>query len=352
MSFYVDEKGLAVNAGLKKHWAYISQLRKANYSHETGLMKANGMTVNEARLPAEVWRDFDRQTKTLMTSDEGSVLLNDLMPLARNVSIGKIVSEYRRFSSNELEVRTSIDGQHQKPVNHTGYDYDGVVVPVHSTQVGRVWRELEGMRSEGFDALLDDQLDATRYVNRRIIDNFVNGTPDLVYKGYAAYGIKNNPNTLALNLGATGGGLNVDLTSPTLTYAQAHGVFVAALQALQGNQNNALGNVTFYPSDAVYFNLLRVANPDSTNQETILAMLMRLPGVAGFKVTDQVVGNQFLALILSSEYLRPVVGMPVTTTPIARVTPMDDFHVLVWAASGLQVKADAEGRSGVLFASA
>ena len=80
--------------------------------------------------------------------------------------------------------------------------------------------------------------------------------------------------------------------------------------------------------------------------------LRRIPGVAGFKKSDAVSGNEFLAIILSSEYIRPVVGMPVTTTPIARVTPMDDWHVLVWTAAGLQIKADANGRTGVLYASA
>lgn len=350
MAFYVDKKGLEENPGLKKQHQFIVNARTANWEHETGLMKAAGLEVNEARIPADVWRDFDTQTKTLMLSDEGGVLLNDLMPLARNVHIGKIVSEYRRYGADELEVRSSIDGQHRKPVNHVSFDYDGAIVLVHSTQVGRVWRELEGMRSEGYDALLDDQAAATRFVRKRTVDNFVDGTPDLTYKSYQAFGIKNNPNTIALNLGAAG--LNVDLTSPTLTFAQAWDAFVAALQALQGQGNNAVGNVTFYISDAIWFNLLRIANPGTSNTETILQGLQRIPGVAGFKRTDTVTGNEFLAIILSSEYIRPVVGMPVTTTPIPRVTPMDDWHVLVWGASGLQVKADAQGRSGVLYASA
>lgn len=350
MPFYVDKKGLETNAGLRKQHAFIVNSRKANWDHETGLMRAAGLEVNDARIPSEVWRDFDNQTKQLMLSDEGGVLLNDLMPLARNVHIGKIVSEYRRYGETELEVRSSIDGQHRKPVNHTSFDYDGSLVLVHSTQVGRIWRELEGMRSEGYDALLDDQGEATRYVRRRTVDNFVNGTADLTYKGYAAYGIKDHPNTLALNLGSDNGGLNTDLTSPNTTYAAAYAVFVRALQTLQGSGNNAVGAVTFYVSEAIWFNLMRVANPNTSNTETMLTALLRTPGIAAIKQTDTVAGNEFIALILSSSYIRPIVGMPVTTTPIPRVTPMDDWHVLVWGASGLQIKADAAGRSGVLYA--
>lgn len=349
MSFFVDKKGLETNSGLKKQYGFIVNSREANYFHETDLMKRGGMEVNAARLPADVWRDFDVQTKSLMLSDEGGLLLQDLMPLARNVDIGKIVSEYRQYSAAELEVRSSIDGQHAKPVNNVGYDYDGALVLVHSTQVGRQWRELAGMQAEGYDGLVDDQAAATRYVRKRTVDNFVNGTAGLNYKGYSAFGIKTNPNTLAFDLGTAG--VNLDLTAAATTFEQAWGAFVAALQTLQGNANNAVGNVTFYVSDAIWFNLLRIANPGTNNTETILAGLMRIPGIAGFKRTDAVTGNEFLAMILSSEYIRPIVGMPVTTTPIPRVTPMDDFHVLVWGASGLQVKADAQGRAGVLYAS-
>lgn len=350
MAFYVDKKGLEANSGLKKQHQFIVNARAANWDHETALMKAAGLEVNEARIPADVWRDFDTQTKALMLSDEGGVLMNDLMPLARNVHIGKIVSEYRRYGADEMEVRRSIDGQHRKPVNHVSFDYDGALVLVHSTQVGRMWRELEGMRSEGYDALLDDQAAAVRFVRSDMADDFANGTPDLTYKGYASYGIKSHPNTIPLDLGA--GGLNVDLTSATVTYQQAYDAFVAALKAMQGSGNNAVGNVTFYLSDEIWFNLLRLRNPAGDSTETILAALMRTPGIAGFKRTDALSGNEFLGVILSSEYIRPVVGMPVTTTPIPRVTPMDDWHVLVWSASGLQVKSDAQGRSGVLYASA
>lgn len=348
MALYVDKKGLEVNAGLKKQWEFIRNAREANYRHETALMQAAGLEVNDARIPAEVWRDFDTQVKQLMLSDEGGTLLSDLMPLARNVHIGKIVSEYRRYGADELEVRSSIDGQHAKPVNHTSFDYDGALVLVHTTQVGRNWRELEGMRSEGYDALLDDQAAAVRYVRRRTVDNFVNGTEVPAFKGYSALGIKDHPNTIALDLGAAG--LNIDLTSPTLTAADAQRAIISTLQALQGEGNAAVGNVTLYVSGGIWFNLMRVANPGTSNTESLLTMLLRTPGLAGIKQTDLLSGNEMIAVILSDEYIRPIVGMPITTTPIPRVTPMDDWHVLVWGASGLQIKADGQGRSGVLYA--
>lgn len=350
MGLHISKTELATNEGLRKQHASVVQMRKANDLNEQAVAERNGLETNAARLPGSVWLDFDNTVKQLMLGEEGETLLNDLMPLARNVHIGKIVSEYRRITESELEVRSSIDGQHSKPVNHTSFDYDGALVLVHSTQVGRVWRELEGERSEGYDPLRDDQAVAVRYVRKRTVDNFVNGTADLTYKGYSAFGITNNPNTLALDLGAAG--LNIDLTSPSTTYEQFRTVFVTALQTMTGKANAAVGNVTFYISEEIWFNMMRTALPGTTNLETIADVLGRTPGIAGFKQTNVVTGNEFFAIILNSEYIRPIIGMPITTTPVPRILPMDDFHLLIWSASGLQIKSDGSGRSGVLYASA
>ena len=347
------------NSGVMAQHQYVVNMRAYNHGVEQrhaqalrdmGMLGAD-LYANAARTPADVWRDFDAQTKAVMLGDDGGMgLLLDLEPLARNVGIGKLVSEYRRGQAGDLEVRSSLDGNHAKPVNNGGYDYDGTLILVHSTQVGRQWREYAAMLAEGWDELRDDQENAVRNVRRRMIDNMINGTPNITFKGYQSYGIKSNPNTLALNLGA--GGVNVDITSASATYADIRKAFVAAMSALQGPANNATGNVTFYVSSAAWFNFMRVANDQTSTTETILDALLRIPGVAGIKKSDGVTGNEFLAIILSAEYIRPVVGMPVTNTPIQRVTPMDEWNVLVWSASGLQIKADANGRSGVLYARA
>lgn len=351
MAFYVDKKQLALHRNLAAQWGQICELRANHNQNEAAIVARGGNLLgNDARLGADAWRDFDRTVQREFLGDEGQSLLADLMPLARSLRIGAIVAEYRKVASGELEVRTSVDGQHAKPVNKGEDAYGGTLIPIHTTQVGRNWRELTGMREAGWDGLADDQENAVRFIRNRTIDNFVNGSRDLKFKGTPSYGITNNPATKALNLGA--GGLNVDLTSPTLTMEQARGVFIAALQTLQGDGNNARGDVTFYLSDAIWFNLMRIANTDVSSVETILDIIRRIPGVAAVKKTDTVTGNAFFAMILSGQYIRPLVGMPVTSTPIARVTPMDDFHVLVWGASGLEIKSDSQGRSGVLYASA
>lgn len=351
MAFFLDQAIVANSANANAQWGEVVRRRRAFRRQEDHFGQMHGPQVNAAaRIPQDVYRDFDNQTKQLMTGDEGGVILNDLLPLARSVHIGKIVSEYRQVSDATL-ARSSISGQHSKPTDKVEYDYDGTLVLIHDAAVSREWRELEAMRSEDFDAVIDDQAAAVRAVRRQVLDNFLNGAPGVLYKGQASYGIKNSPNTQAMDLGAAG--LNIDLTSAALTYAQAESVFLAVLSVLQGSANNVEMPITFYISAEIWFNLLRSGTND-TRFRNFLEALRALPGVADIKKTNganALTGNEFFAIALSSQYVQPVVAMGMTTTPMLRLTPYSDWSSLVWTAAGLQIKADAQGRSGVLYAS-
>src|SRR5690606_6692001 len=128
----------------------------------------------------------------------------------------------------------------------------------------------------------------------------------------------------------------------SLTYAEAYSVFVDILRLLPAD-------ATFYVSDEIWFNLMRI-NTATTVAETILAGIQRIPGVAAIRRAEQFTGNELAAIVLRSEFIRPVVGMPITTTPIERKTPMDKFNILVWGVSGLEIRGDSNGKSGVVYA--
>lgn len=357
MAFYFDKQIIANSKQAKSQFGEVTQRRQGFVNQENAHGAIHGQAFNAAaRIPQDVYRDFDNITKRLMTGDEGGVILNDLLPLARSVHIGKIVSEYRRVSDSGRG-QSSITGQLSKPMDHAVYDYDGTLVLIHDDSFGRTWREVEAMRSEDFDALMDDQENAVRAVRRQMVANFMTGSLDeegnaLNFKGTTSYGIKNSPNTQPLDLGA--GGLNTDLTSASITYADFEKVFVNALSVLQGSANNVETDITFYVSSEIWFNMLRKGTNDSSFS-TILEALRNVPGVADIKRTNganALTGNEFIAVALSSQYIQPVVGMGVSTTPILRTTPYDDLNYVTWGAAGLLVKADAAGRSGVLYASA
>lgn len=351
MAFYFTQSMINNSRAAKGQWEEVERRRDAFEANEEHFGAIHGMEVNAAaRIPQDVFRDFDSQTKQLMTGDEGGVILDLLMPLARSVPIGKIVSEYRQVS-DATQAQSSISGQHRKPMDKVTYDYDGALVLIHDAAFGREWRELEAMRSEDFDGLIDDQAAAVRAVRRQLVDNFLNGSPGTVYKGQESFGIKNSPNTQALDLGAAG--VNVDLTASGLTYAEAESVFIAALTVLQGAANNVEMDITFAVSADIWFNLLQRGSNEQSFR-TYLEQLRMIPGVANIvktNGTNALSGNEFIAMAASGQYIQPVVGMGMTTTPMQRLTPYADWQSLVWSAAGLQVKADAAGRSGVLYAS-
>lgn len=347
MAMFFSKQQLALNGAQMGRQRDEVQTRRlfANNQNEL-LAHMAGMQTNVGRIPQDVYRDFDSQTKTLMTGDEGGVLLDALLPLARSVDIGKIVSEYRRVSDG-LIARSSISGQHSKPVDHVSYDYDGTLVLIHDSAFGREWREYQAMQSEGFNPIVDDQAASVRAVRRKVLDNFVNGDPNAVFKGIPSYGIKNAPGTAALNLGA--GGLNVDMTSTATTFAQMQSVFLAAVTLLQGRANNVEQDIDFFVSPEIWFNLARTGTND-TRFASFLDALRVMPGVKSIRRTNVLVGNQFMGLTLDRQYIQPVVGMAMSTVPMTRQEYFSDYHWLTWMAAGIVIKRDAAGRTGVLYA--
>lgn len=351
MSFIFSKKFETGNPGLVRQWDEVQAIRHyfAVNEDQFPTLGATGgsLTVNAGRDIDSVWRDFDAQTVVLGRAPD-SVLLADLAPLARSVNIGKIVSEYRR-TNGAFSAQSSIDGQHKKPMDRGGYDFDGTLVLVHTSQIGRTWRELEGERSEGFDGLLEDQSGAMIEVQDQSSRYMINGDLSKVYKGYKGHGIKTSPNTLAVNLTTGGSGIAaVDLASAALTLEAANNFFIQAVAALR-NQF-ASGQIKFYTSSAVMQNLARIAGVAGSTR-SILSILLDNPDISGIVYDRNFTGNEIAGLILDTRYVRPIVGMPATSTPMVRQTPMDDFQVLCWTATGLQIKADSAGKSkGVLYA--
>ncbi len=346
---YFNQQWVKTNTALAAQWNSIVGLRAhydstqqgfANLTHLNDIQRAANAA---AVLPRDAWREMDSTTKAIMTSDEGGPLLADLMPLAKPVSIGKIVAEYRRVSDSG-SVQASISGQLAKQLDKGVYDYDGALVLIHDSGFGREWREVEGQRSEGFDALSDDQANAVRAVTRSLVRHFVNGVANTKFKTREALGIKTSSNVASLDL-------SVDLTAAATTYAQIETVFIAALQQQQAT-NFVKTPMTVYVSSAIWFNLLRRGTTDAAFQ-TFLQALLALPGIAAIKQindTTLLSGNEFFMIPLTTEHIQPIAGMAVSTTPIQRLHPFADFNFVTWGAAGILIKADYAGKKGVLWA--
>lgn len=355
MSLYLDKQIIANSGNAKAQYNQIVNMRKLHANREqsliteavnAGLMANSFLAANAGRVPQDTYRDFDRTIKRVMAGDEGSAVIS-LLP-TRSLPVGKIVAEYAQASDSGI-AQATISGRQAHKLDRAAYEYDDALVLVHDAAFGRQWREVEAMRSEDFDALQDDQANTVRAVRRSIYNHAFNGVADVDYKGAQAYGMKNSPNTQSLQLGAAG--VNVDLTSSSATFADFEKAIVAALTALQGSANNVEMDITFAFSADIWFNALRTGTTD-TNFTTILEACRRIPGVANIVKTNgtQLSGNEFLAWANSDEYIQLQVGMAVNTQPVVRNMFNDPYNYVTWGAAGLLIKADTEGRSGVLYA--
>lgn len=329
MSYVLRKAVITANAAAAAHYKHTVAQREA--------FNAAGSTALTHQVDRELWATLDAQTVSIMQPVQGEALYGLLFPLAKTVDIGSIASLWRK-AGDEFAASSSIDGQHVKPLQRTAAEWDGTVIPVHTSSFYENWREAGRNRTQ----FVDDQAAAVRAVRARIVDDIFNGTDGAAFKGLTSVGILNSPNVQGLDLVTLG----VDFTSSALTLANARKGIIAIVQGLIGAANGATGSVDILIDSDSYFNLVTL-----TADKSFLDIVRELPGVKSIQPEIKLGSNQALGVIASQEYIAPLVGAAVTTYAEVRQGQLDNYNYTAWGASGLQIKADAKGRSGVLFAS-
>ena len=340
---YFDDQ-LIANSRDHAEWWELACVNREWFHHteDTYASIHNAASV----LPRDAWLDLDGITRKVMRTDEGSAFMQDLMPLAKTVSIGKLAHLYR-VSSDAGSVLRSLSGQVPVPLDKVVYDYRGTPVPIFSTAYGREWREWNTLKSENFDALADDQEAHTAKIRRDMALYALSGDANIVVGGYNAVGILNSPYSKPVNLGSAVGGADIDLTADATTpdeiIAFFNNYFGAILDA-----NLVRQRVNIYISPEIGRKLdMPFSSAQGFKGGTIAEAIIEQRRFAKIEVTYELAGNAFFAFVPSAEYIRPLVGMAVGTTPMARLNPTDNYQFLVMGAMGMEIRADFNGRSGV-----
>lgn len=298
-----------------------------------------------ALVSREYWREVDNVTTRVFRNEAGMDMMNDLMPLASNIDIGKTVAISRIASDAGRVVRT-ISGQVPEDLDKTRYDYSGDVIPIFKTGYGRNWREVKGMQSEGFDPFLDDQANVAFALRQDMSDYLLFGDTTLNVNGvYTGYGITNHPNTNQIDLS----GIDLQVATPD----EIVGFFNTTLAALFDAQN-VFEPVDIWVSPSVRRSFSRpYSDAQGFKAGTIEDYILNFArtGTVGrigkIGTNFRLTGNQFVAYVRNDLYIRPRVGQPVSTYAEPRTTPHADFNFLVWGAMGLQIRKDYNGRSKV-----
>jgi hypothetical protein len=338
----------------------FSEVRRARNmanNHNMAIMRmaasaANdgSIVANEGLIPRDVYLDFDNVTVEIFQSDNGDTFLNDLMPLSRSVSIGKLVSKFRQ-ASDAGRAQTSMSGQIGIKMDQVEYKYDGTIVPIHDTGYSRNWREWAAMNSEGFDGLIDDQRESVRSLRIKAADSFLDGHKDksgniIVVDGTSWEGMRNDSRVNAIDIGAAG--INFDFTDNTKTGDQIKAAFIQ-VRDVMWITNNCERDMTVYVSREIASNFERKFSAQY-DAKIIMQELAELMGIAAIKTSSKLSGNEFMGFPLDSQVIAPVVGMGINTVAMPRPVYNSNYEFAVWGAIGYQVKTDFDGRSCAFFA--
>lgn len=317
------------------------------------VLRSAGFEVNAGRIPEEVYREFDNVTIERFRSDDGDTFLNDLMPLTKSVSIGKLIYENRK-ASDAGQVQTSMSGQTGIKFDQVEFNYDGTLVPIHDAGFFRNFRVLAASTSEGFDSLIDDQRETVAAVRRKLADTFMNGHVDkqgnyINSKGYTWQGMSNDSRVAQIDLGASG--LNFDFTDATQTGKDVLAAFKSVINVIWID-NNCERELTIYISreiasvwDQLFF------GDNSGNAMHIIEELRKVQGVADIKVTNKLTDNQLMGFPLDGMSVRPISGMGVSTFALPRPLYNSNHEFVVATATGWMVNNDYFNRTCAFYAS-
>ncbi len=340
---YFDTQ-LVANSRLHAQWWNEVQATREHF-HNTESTFAR-LHNSAAILPRDAWQELDSITRRVMRNDEGQAFMADLMPLAKAVNIGKL-AVLNRVSSDAGAVTISMSGQVPTGLDKVEYDYRGNPVPIFSTAYGREWREWNTLQSENFDALADDQEAHVAKIRRRMAQYALTGDTTIRVGGYNARGILNHALSKAINLGTASGGANINLTTATSDAIES---FVNNVLGKQLDDNYIGVGVNMYVSPEIARNLDKpysgVTGFKAGSLRDALLANRRINKIA---TTFELTGNAFFAFVPDAQYIRPLVGMAVSTNAMTRSNPTDNYQFLVMGAMGIEIRADFNNRSGVFY---
>lgn len=348
----LQKKLIGNSRAAQEHWKEVQRARLAANQQEQMFASMGQMHGNAGLIPQDVYREFDNVTVERMRSDDGDTFLNDLLPLSRSVSIGKLTHQFR-MASDSGHVQTSMTGQIGVKMDQAEFTYDGSIIPIHDAGFTRNWREWSAQTSEGFDALIDDQRETVASVRAHLADQFLDGHVDadgnaIVLDGLSWLGMRNDTRVAQVDLGAAG--VNFDFTDNAQTAALVKSNFLE-VRDVMWITNKCEMELVYYVSREIMSNFERKFST-SYESKIIQQELADLMGVSDIKVTSKLTGNQMMAFPLNADKIRPIVGMGMNTVAMPRPVYNSNYEFVTWAAIGYEVRNDFAGNSCVMYASA
>ena len=165
--------------------------------------------------------------------------------------------------------------------------------------------------------------------------------------GYQAYGIRTSPYSKSINLGASGGGANIDL-SATATTSDAIEAFINGPFGKLLDNNFVTAPINMYVSPEIMRNWDRpYSGAAGFKIGSLRDALMANRRINKIEQSFELTGNEFFWFVPNAQYIRPLIGMAVAAVAMPRLTPRANYQFENWGAMGIEIRADFNGRSGV-----
>ncbi len=301
---------------------------------------ANGMNPNALRTNATLrkdeWKQFDEAI--IKVAQERLVGVADLMArgLVFNISngLGTTVLEYEDVSDIEA-AQVSMDAVTRGLSDRVEYDINFLPLPITHKDFQINLRVLEASRRRG------DSLDTTlaelsaRKVSELNEEYLFVGSSDYTFGGGTIFGYVDAPNrnqvTLAGNWDAS------DTTGEEILDD------VRAMKQASINAKHYGPWVMYIPT--AYETVLD-DDFKSNSDKTIRQRILEVSGIQDVKVADKLTANNVLLVQMTSDVVRMVQGLPLTTVEWQTQGNMV-FHFKVMNILVPQVRFDQEGNSGI-----
>lgn len=352
---YFSKETLAANSRLGGHWDDLWANRNMWNTNHDAMIAANRSNMTQQWLAVnavggftrEFWAEIDNQILQLRDQEVGMEIVNDLMAVQQILPVGKTVKLYNAVGDIADDVSISIDGQAPFSFDHTEYNSDGDPIPVFTAGYGVNWRHAAGLNTVGIDLVLDSQVAKMRKFNQKRANYYLNGDASIQVQSYPAQGIKNHRNTRKINLGAGAGGANTDLTTANMT--QLFEFFGKGAFGTLARTNKVAQYDIMWVSPEIWANLAQPYVVNGVVSGTVLQAVLPFAPVKEIRMSFALTGNEFIAYVRRRDVISPLVGMAVGVVPLPRPLPNVNYNFQIMSAEGLQITADEQGLSGVVY---
>lgn len=291
----------------------------------------------------EMYRELDGEVTMSPKAVGNQATLQRLLSKAQPVNIGKKVIEHRRVSEAG-KAGMSMSGQTGIIIDHTDSNYQAAIVPIFDAGYGRDWRDVEGQRSEMFDALTEDSIETEYTILERANTYLWDGNAEMEVKGNTWGGLKADSSIATASLA-----VRWDLASST-----AQDIVNEVIKTVDVLRiaNRCTDTLTLAVSPQIMSNWLR---PTSTNDSTfgnILAFVSAtLAGRIGEIYEDSnLTDNQVFFYVDSRQGLHAKTGMAMSSYALPRFKHNDPYNFVKWMATGFMSKTTFGGLRKALYA--